>query len=639
MRGLKMKLSGAKYLFTLMTLLTPLLVIAQLEEFRAVKLTNVDSDILASHENIVTGLEYLKRINVNAVLVVVWNSSGSDGDHTLFPSTVMDSLFGRPIHPAYVNRDPLSEVITEAHLRGIEVFPWFEMGFSTSYGQNGGYILDTYPDWALEDVNGNLMVKNGFDWMSAINPEVQDFIMALTLEVVDNYDVDGIEYSDRIPAMPVEGGYDQVTADIYRSEHDGANPPTDHNDTNWKRWRANKLSSWMKSVYDSVKVRGSDLIVSSSPSLYPWSYHEYLQDPKTWVDSGYVDTNIPQLYRYAYSGTGGYLYELEQALTYHPDNQRETFFAGMLVKVGDYRITPQFLLQSLTANRSHNVNGEALFFYEGLREENDLIGTTLVENHYAEPARMPGRQGNNWRPPGIVVNETDPGATLVGDWTSSSGIGGYEGSVLLNSNDEACSIRYTFDVPVSAFYHVYAYLITGPLASGNFVVFSQSDTLQFQPNMHNTYHRGWYELSSVYLEAGTQTVVELNNDGIGTNQMIPGDAAMIMIDRKLSPDVEYAFPSSTNPQPVIPGKFNIVSAAPNPFNQQTTLRYFMREPGVVQFTLFNIRGEQVWSSQSYQDRGGWQHSSLALSNFASGNYFMVIERDNYRSTTKLLLIK
>ena len=634
-----MKLSGAKNAAATIVLFLPLLLIAQLTEFRAVKLTNVDSDVLASHENIASGMEYLESINLNAVLVVVWNSSGSDGDHTLYPSAVMDSLFGRPIHPAYVNRDPLAEVITEAHLRGIEVFPWFEMGFSTSYSQNGGYILDTYPDWALEDVNGNLMVKNGFDWMSAINPEVQDFIMALTLEVVDNYDVDGIEYSDRIPAMPVEGGYDAVTVDIYRSEHDGANPPSDHDDTNWKRWRADKLSSWMKSVYDSVKVRGSDLIVSSSPSLYPWSYHEYLQDPKTWVDSGYVDTNIPQLYRYEYSGTGGYLYELEQALGYHPANQRETFFAGMLVKVGNYRITPEFLLQSLTANRSHNVNGEALFFYEGLREENDLIGTTLLENHYAEPARMPGRQGNNWRPPGIVVNETDPGATLVGDWTPSSGIGGYESSVLLHSSAEAASIRYSFDVPVSAYYQVYSYLITGPLASGNFVVFSQSDTLQFQPNMHNTYHRGWYELSSVYLEAGTQTVLELNNEGIDTGQMVPADAAMIMIDRKLSPEVQYAYPSGLINPSQLPNKSKLITAFPNPFNGETTLNYYLPESGSVHMKLYNIKGQEIWSSSSYNSVAGPHRTRLTLKDQESGNYFIVIEAQGYRSARKLLLIK
>jgi len=639
MRGQNMKRSGPKNLLKWITLLTPLLATAQLEEFRAVKLTNVDSELLASHENIAAGMDYLKSINVNAVLVVVWNSSGSDGDHTLYPSAVMDSLFGRPIHPAYVNRDPLAEVITEAHLRGIEVFPWFEMGFSTSYGQNGGYILDTYPDWALEDVNGDLLVKNGFDWMSAINPEVQDFIMALTLEVVDNYDVDGIEYSDRIPAMPVEGGYDLVTADIYREEHDGADPPSDFDDVNWKRWRANKLSEWMKSVYDSVKVRGSDLIVSSSPSLYPWSYHEYLQDPKTWVDSGYVDTNIPQLYRYQYSGTGGYLYELEQALGYHPANQRETFFAGMLVKVGDYRITPQFLLQSLTANRAHNVNGEALFFYEGLREENDLIGTTLVENHYAEPARMPGRSGNNWRPQGLVVNETDPDAILVGDWSPSSGIGGYESSVLLHANDEPCSIRYRFDVPVSAYYHVYSYLITGPLASANFVVFSSGDTLQIQPNLHNTYHRGWYELSSVYLEAGYQTVVELNNDGVAAGQMIPADAAMIMIDRKRSPEVQYAHPSELSDPLQQPDDSGLITAYPNPFNGETTLTYHLPESGPVHLRLYNIRGQEVWSSSSYTGSAGQQITRLLLQDQNSGSYFIGIEAPGYRSVKKLLLIK
>jgi hypothetical protein len=208
-----MKRSGPKNLLKWITLLTPLLAMAQLEEFRAVKLTNVDSELLASHENIAAGMDYLKSINVNAVLVVVWNSSGSDGDHTLYPSAVMDSLFGRPIHPAYVNRDPLAEVITEAHLRGIEVFPWFEMGFSTSYGQNGGYILDTYPDWALEDVNGNPCQYETIA-VSAKQPVLEQLIdRPLHLEVqrheilLDVPEIPGMGYSTLKLAL-TESGYD-----------------------------------------------------------------------------------------------------------------------------------------------------------------------------------------------------------------------------------------------------------------------------------------------------------------------------------------------------------------------------------------------------------------------------------------------
>ena len=611
----------------------------QAAEFRAVKLTNVDSNILASRENVAAGMEYLSGIHVNAVLVVVWNGHGADGDHTLYPSEVMDSYFGRPIHPAYVNRDPLQEVIDEAHLRGIEVYPWFEMGFSTSYSQDGGFILADYPEWALKNSAGQLVVKNGFDWMSAVNPEVQDFIMALTLEVVDNYDVDGIEYSDRIPAMPAEGGYDQGTADVYRAEHNGSDPPTNYQDSAWMRWRADQLSDWMGRVYDSVKTRGAELIVSSSPSLFPWSYEEYLQDSETWVDAGYVDTNIPQLYRYEFSGVGGYLYELEQALTYHPANQTETFFAGMLVRVGDYVISPSMLLQCLDANRSHNVQGEALFFYEGLRANNDLIGTTLLENHYAEPASIPYRHGNVWRPEGLVVNETDPDASTTGEWTPSSGIGGYESGVLLHTGSEPASISYHFDVPVAAWYHVYSYLITGPLASGNFMVYGGGDSLQFQPNLHNIFHRGWYELTSIFLDAGEQTVLTLNNAGIAEGQLVPADAAMIMIDRRRSPEVFIEPLALDDPETEGPRNFQLLSVYPNPFNAQPTVSYELSRSGPVQFQLFNIKGAQVWQYQVSNEEPGPHRTLLPLPDLASASYLLVLQFEGQVAAIKLTLLK
>ncbi len=41
-----------------------------------------------------------------------------------------------------------------------------------------------------------------------MHPDVQAFVHDVTLEVAQNYDVDSVEYSDRIPAMPVRAGYD-----------------------------------------------------------------------------------------------------------------------------------------------------------------------------------------------------------------------------------------------------------------------------------------------------------------------------------------------------------------------------------------------------------------------------------------------
>lgn len=188
-------------LFRLILLLLPVCGSAQpLRELRAVKLTNVDSYVLLDDAEIARTMDFLAAQGFKVVLPVVWNGHGVDGVYTLYPSVVMQRLFGRAMYPLFFpGRDPLERVVIEAHRNGMEVWPWFEMGFSCAYSQGGGYILGTFPEWALRDHSGALVVKNGFDWMSGINPEVQGLLLALVTEIVDRYDVRGIEFSDRIP--------------------------------------------------------------------------------------------------------------------------------------------------------------------------------------------------------------------------------------------------------------------------------------------------------------------------------------------------------------------------------------------------------------------------------------------------------
>ncbi|MBN2780544.1 MAG: hypothetical protein JXR21_01105, partial [Candidatus Marinimicrobia bacterium] len=55
-------------------------------ELRAAKITNLDIRIMFSDHNIADGMAYLDSININTVLVCVWNSNGANGDYTLYPS-------------------------------------------------------------------------------------------------------------------------------------------------------------------------------------------------------------------------------------------------------------------------------------------------------------------------------------------------------------------------------------------------------------------------------------------------------------------------------------------------------------------------------------------------------------------------
>lgn len=372
------------YLFVFLILFFAMACSAQPQpkEMRGVWLTNVDSDVLSSKSAIEAAMQFLADHHFNTVYPVVWNKA-----HTLFPSEVMTREFGDPIDPRYVGRDPLQEVIEAGHRHGLRVIPWFEFGFSSSYQMNGGYLLKIKPEWAARDRDGNLLTKNGFEWMNAYHPEVQQFMINLVMEVVEKYDVDGIQGDDRLPAQPIEGGYSDVADSLYRAENGGNPPPNDFRDLQWQRWRGDKLNTFAKKLHDSVKSRKPDIAVSWAPSVYPWSFDEYLQDWPNWLKNGYADEIIPQIYRYELDQYKQTVDALGMEFLGTNPGQQRKIFAGMLVKVGKYRIPGDYLIAAIKYHRSKGFNGEVFFFYEGLRENNDELAKLLLQTVYAEPAK------------------------------------------------------------------------------------------------------------------------------------------------------------------------------------------------------------------------------------------------------------
>ncbi|MFZ5515594.1 MAG: glycoside hydrolase family 10 protein [Candidatus Zhuqueibacterota bacterium] len=353
------------------------------EELRGIWLTNVDSRVLDSRESIRAAMQFLADHHFNAVFPVVWNDAV-----TLFPSQVMDSLFGLPIDPRYAGRDPLQEVIEEAHQRGIAVIPWFEYGFAASYQKNGGDILKAKPHWAAADSRGGLLTKNGFEWMNGYHAEVQQFLLSLVKEVASHYDVDGVQGDDRLPAQPIEGGYSAHTDSLFRAEHNGAAPPDDFRDPAWQRWRADRLSQFAHRLYAEVNALKSNLIISWAPSIYPWCYDEYLQDWPAWLQNGDADIVIPQCYRYNladYKSTVNTLIPAELAT--QPGDK--IIFPGILMNVGDYTISEELLMQKLAYNREKGYCGEVFFFYEGLRKNDDALSKKLLESYYHQKATLP----------------------------------------------------------------------------------------------------------------------------------------------------------------------------------------------------------------------------------------------------------
>lgn len=354
-----------KIIFSLVMLLSNIY-FTQVQPVKGVWLTNVDSDVLRSKQNIIDAVTLCDSIGINTIFVVTWNKG-----FTTFPSKVMEEFCGVSIYPDYAGRDPIKELIEAAHKKNIKVIGWFEFGFSSSYKLNGGHILKIKPEWKALDNKGELVQKNGFEWMNGFNPEVQNFILAIIKEFVSKYDADGIQGDDRLPAMPVEAGYDAFTINLYKSQHSGKNPPVDFRDSDWIQWRAKLMNTFMGKIYSSVKSIKEKMIISMAPSIYPWSKEEYLQDWPQWVNDGFVELICPQLYR---ENIDAYISLLKDIIKNQVNKEDiNKFYPGILLKVGSYYPALDFLKKMIMENRNHGINGEVFFFYEGLKKYRDFF--------------------------------------------------------------------------------------------------------------------------------------------------------------------------------------------------------------------------------------------------------------------------
>jgi uncharacterized lipoprotein YddW (UPF0748 family) len=323
-------------------------------------ITNVGSDALKSKKNIREAIQLCKAGGINNVFVVVWNNGV-----TMYPSKVAEEYIGIKQSKVYGKLDPLKEIIIAGHKAGIKVHAWFEFGFSYNYGDSNCTWQKKFPQWVGRDVYGNHLQKNKFFWWNGLHPEVQGFMNRLVLEVVNNYNVDGIQGDDRLPAMPGEGGYDAVTQKMYAEEHCGALPPTNSKDSAWLQWRADKLSVYIKELYKSVKAAKPKCIVSWAPSIYPWSKEQYLQDWPAWLRGGYADYILPQLYRYNFEAYKKIIDELNTQVS---PLQKNRIFPGILTSLGDgYLIKKELLQQMIMYNRKNGYNGECTFYFETLR--------------------------------------------------------------------------------------------------------------------------------------------------------------------------------------------------------------------------------------------------------------------------------
>lgn len=334
-------------------------------------MTNASSPIF-SPQSTATSFRVLREMGFNSVYVDVFRN----GD-TYFDSPTHAAITGHLKAPSLGGRDLLQEMSLQARRNGMATIGWFQYGFAAKFGNPGGnpselarYMADR--GWLLRDQAGNFTnSSNGFSWMNPLVPEVRAYLKGIVVDAITRYDLDGIQFDDRL-AWPIQFGWDDYTRQRYLAET-GRDLPTSVNNTLFKQWRAQKVTEFARELIDTVRAVRPNLIISVSPAVYPFSYDNYCADWPAWRAAGLFDEFVPQVYRQGFSNfdrdwdgagsvtTGGQVQYM--------GDRRPDFAAGIAVDVNNTFNTWNDLRQMIDLVRqTPGVAGHVLWYTQGVFE-------------------------------------------------------------------------------------------------------------------------------------------------------------------------------------------------------------------------------------------------------------------------------
>ncbi|WP_181309014.1 glycoside hydrolase family 10 protein [Rufibacter sp. XAAS-G3-1] len=202
---------------------------------------------------------------------------------------------GQAPNPPY---DPLAFQIEEAHKRGMEFHAWFNPYRAThdTISENiaKNHITKTKPEWFVT-YGGKKYFRPGL-------PEVRAYIINIIMDVVRNYDIDAVHFDDYFYPYP--------TKDPYPDDEDFARYGTNFaNKADWRRYNVDEvirvLSDSIKQEKPFVKFGISPFGIWRNVSQDPRgsdtkggvnNYDDLYSDVRGWLEKGWIDYNVPQIY-------------------------------------------------------------------------------------------------------------------------------------------------------------------------------------------------------------------------------------------------------------------------------------------------------------------------------------------------------
>lgn len=609
--------------------------LAQVYEHRGVWYVPRSGNAYKTKPEIALDMDSIARNNFNAVYVLVWARG-----YPLFKSETFYKETGLYTDPQLGERDLLQEMIAEAHRAGLEVYAWFEYGFIGGWGgylpgnSGKGKIFDVHPDWLAKKNDGTDagssedQISSNFYWMAHANPQVQNFLIQLILEMVKKYDIDGFEL-DRIRYPDPNCGYDSVTIEIYKQEHNGASPPYDYNNPEWKNWRIQKLNQFAKMVYDSVKFYRPDMRLTNAVGVSPdWAKSEKLQDWVTWINNGWLDYVEPMNYRRTANE-----FIAECVNIFGRVNNKSKILFG----IDSQNPTTSEFLKMIKYVRQQNLKGFVIWYYGSLSDDLDSLKTLLNTK-----ALVPDRP-ENWRIPAVIIDNDDTAfVSYSGGWVKQSAYVHWGSDYLATQSTTPQWIEYYANVPEDGYYEIYVFVVRSTSKNAVYYVYDSSGVQRrFTIDQNNQFiYDGWYKIGDFYLKKGRQKILRITNENLVTPGFMTGDAVMLILNRRLTPVVTSIKDQKSE---IFPKDFEI-NVYPNPFNSTTNISVFLPIDSFLKIEIYNLLGQKIHNLVDEKLTQGSHKFLFSPGAIASGVYILKVEvtskdEKNLKLMRKIVLIK
>ncbi len=237
-------------------------------------------------------LDDLQAMGINAVFVQVRASGDAIYTSKLVPwSRYLTNTQGKD--PGY---DPLAFMIEETHARGMEFHAWFNPfranTTSAKTGLASNHVVNEHPNWIV-NTGSQLYINPGI-------PQARQHIIDAIMEVVNNYDIDGVHLDDYF--YPYSGSFND---DATYKESNGVF-------SNKGDWRRNNINVFVKELGASIHASKPKVefgispfgvwrnksvdITGSNTKAGVTAYDTTFADVRTWIKQEYIDYVVPQVY-------------------------------------------------------------------------------------------------------------------------------------------------------------------------------------------------------------------------------------------------------------------------------------------------------------------------------------------------------